>query len=237
MGDLTLAQYQSRVLLLLNNTRTTHPAVVAGLHTQAINDAANDLIRMYPNRFPEHNGNSWTIGPTTVGDNLVALPSNLLAIDRVHHSQDATITPSDPDTWNTVQERYVAPITKGTIGLLSKSASTGYPTLWDRKSTNLLYFPTTATGYATYFRIYGLAGELKLSAAGDTFRLHRDFDEAVTLLAASKFAEVIGQPERSFELEASTKRKMTGGMSVTGRERMARPMTITVRGMPRGGRR
>jgi len=221
MGDLTLSQYQTRVLLALKNVRSTHPAVVAGLHTQAINDAANDLVRTYPDRFPEHNDNSWTLGPTIVGENKIALPDNLLVIGAVRSADSTT----DPAGWEDTDERVVSRVSTQTIGLLDKASSdTGYPNLWDRKGTNLIYYPTTRTGYTTYLRVYGLAGETRLSAAGSTFRLHRDYDEAVVLFAAAKLARMLGFTERADELEAAAKRKMGDGISVVNEE--AAPMVL-----------
>ena len=77
MGDLTLTQYRTRVLLALDNLSSDHPVVSGDLHTQAINDAANDLVREYPDLFPEHGANrTWTTGPTVAGDNAFALPTN-----------------------------------------------------------------------------------------------------------------------------------------------------------------
>lgn len=219
MGDLTLANYQTRVLLALGNLDTDHPVISGGLHTTAINDAANDLIRMYPERFPEHNDNTWTLGPTTVGLNTIALPSNLLVIEKVNRSDDAVPAGSPPSDWTSIKELLVSQLNTHTIGMSKKDSDVdGYPMSWDRKATNLLYWPTTRTGYTTYFRIYGLAGEERISAAGATFRMHRDYDEAIILFAASKVATLIGRPKRSAELEAAARRKVEGGLGVVNEE-------------------
>ena len=231
MGDLNLGQYQSAVRRALDNLRAGHPAIVAGDHTRCINDAANDLIRWYPNHFPEHHNRTWTDGPTTVSANSIALPSNLIELQRVVHSNGATITSGD---WSSTKEVLVSPITAETIGLAAKSSTQpGYPTLWDRKGYNLLYWPTTRTGYTTTFRFYGISGETRLSAGGDTFRMHRDFDQAIILLGASKLAVVIGWTERALELEAAARRVVTSGKSVVGRERANKPNTVTAALCPR----
>lgn len=225
MSDMTLADYQAEVLLTLGNLSTSHPLIARGMHTRAINAAADDLIRWYPDRFPEHNDNSWTIGPTVAGENKVTLLdstlgySTILVIDKVHRPEDSAAS-TDPDGWEDTQEVPVSHSDVSTIGLMTKSASdTGYPSLYDRKGNYLIYHPTTRAGYESYLRVYGLAGEVHLVAAGDTFRMAANFDEALTLLAASKVAMYMpGRMQRSTELEAAARRKMTDGLSVTNRE-------------------
>lgn len=226
MGNLNLGQYETAVLGALDGLRANHPLVVANEHTRCINDAANDLIRWFPNHFPEHKKKrTWSTGPTTVGENQIALPENLNVLERVVHSGGETITDGD---WTAVRERYMAPFTTETIGLLDKSTSrTGYPTLWDRKGVNLIYFPTTQTGFTTTFRFYGSSGEIRLTASGDTFRMNRDFDQVIILLAASKMAMLVGYLDRSIALETAARRIMTSGQSVVGRELAAKGYGVT----------
>lgn len=225
MSTMTLAQYQTRVLLALGNLSTAHPVISATMHTSAINDAANDLIRWYPDRFPEHSDNSWTLGPTVVGENKISLfdtgltYSTILVIDKVRRPKDEDAT-TDPAGWEDTQEMVVSHTDVSTIGLQAKESSdSGYPRLYDRKGNYLMYHPTTRTGYTTYLRIYGLAGEVRLVGASETFRIGPDFDEAVILLAAAKVAMFMpGRAARSMELEAAARRKMTDGLSVINRE-------------------
>lgn len=222
---MTLAQYQTRVLLALGNLSTAHPVISTGMHTSAINDAANDLIRWYPDRFPEHNDNSWTLGPTVVGENKITLIdtgltyTTILVIDKVRRPKDEDAA-TDPAGWEDTQEVVVSHTDVATIGLQTKESSdTGYPRLYDRKGNYLMYHPPTRTGYTSYLRVYGLAGEVRLVGASDTFRMAPDFDEAVILLAASKVANFMpGRAARSMELEAAARRKMTDGLSVINRE-------------------
>jgi hypothetical protein len=232
MGDLNLSQYQTRVLLLNNNLPSTDPNVTAGLHTQAINDAANDLVRDYPDLFPEHGANrTVTQGPTIVGDNAIAIPDTLVTVHRVTHSNGTTITSGD---WSSVEEKFVGPISAETIGLLNKDSDvTGYPQQWDRKANQIYYYPTTRTGYTTYFRLYGTSNETRLSASGDTFRLHRDYDECVVLYAASKLALILGETARHAELEASYKRIVDNGLRVLARERAKKGIMFTAAMCPK----
>lgn len=232
MGDLNLTALKSAVLRTLANVQADHPMVAAGDDVRCINDAANDLIRWYPLHFPEHaKSRSWTDGPTVAGSNKVALPDNLVVLERVVHSNGATITSGD---WSAAREQFMAPFTVETIGLLEKSNTrTGFPTLWDRKVTELVYYPTTQAGFETTFRFYGISGETPLSAGGDTFRMHRDFDPIVVLLGASKLAMLIGYTERAVELETAARRAMTSGRGVVGREREKKPMTVTSALCPR----
>lgn len=212
MGDLNLGQLQGAVLRAVGNVQTDHPVIAAGDHTRCINDAANDLCRLFPDRFPEHNARTWTDGPTVLGDNAIALPSNLLTLDRVTHSDGATITLGD---WSSIEERIVTQSTVETIGILDKASDvTGYPILWARQGTSLLYYPTTRTGFLTTFNLYGMSREEPLVAGGDVFRFDRDFDEAVVLLGAAKLARIIGYTERAAELEVAAKRKIGEGLSV-----------------------
>jgi hypothetical protein len=235
MGDLTLSQMQTRVLLALGDLATDDEIVSTGLHTEAINHAPNRLIRSKPDMFPEHINRSWTIGPTTVGLNRIALPTNLLILEKVVTNRSST----DPtSSWPSTQEHFVAPIDATVIGQQAKpSTVTGYPTTWDRKANDLIYNPTTRTGYTCYFRTYGVSGETALSGGGETFRIHRDWDTAVVFLAASEVAEYMGWQERAQELVAAVE-KRTGisiatSVNVAGKERAAKPLRFNIAGTPR----
>lgn len=231
MGDLTRADYQERVLLALKNLRSSSPVVSAGIHTDAINHAVNRLIRMAPDMFPEHNNNSWTQGPTTVGANSIALPENLLVLRDVRCSDATVITNGD---WSSVKERVVPIVDTDTIGLLSKDSSvTGYPRVCDRKGNSLIYWPTTRTGYTTYLRFYGIAGEAALTADGSTFRTHRDFDAAIVFLAAEEVATYLGWTERAKELYAAAEAALATSANILGKERAIRALNIGIAGTPR----
>ena len=213
MGNMNLGQMQAAVLRALDNLRSNHPMVVAGDHTRCINDAAADVIRLFPERFVEHHDRSWTTGPTAVSADLISLPNNLLVLQKVRHSDGATITAGD---WSSIEEKVVSHVSVETIGLLNKVTTIAdYPRLYDRKGTNLLYHPTTRTGFTTTFRFYGISRETPISAAGDTFRMDRDFDEVIVLLGAAKLARLIGYSDRAVELETAAKRRVGEGISVT----------------------
>lgn len=232
MGNLNLSQYQAAVLRAAGNIRASVPAVLAGDHTRSINWAANQLIREYPEHFIEHLDNSWTLGPTEVGKNKIALADNVLIIDAVRTSDDATIDTTDSDTlaasWASTPEKILYPTSIERIGILNKAATTtGYPRRWARYGKALMYNPTTRTGYTTYLHIHGMAGEIPLTAAGNTFRLHYDYDEAVITKAAARFARIIGQKERADELEADVKRMMQEGVNIVARERVTKGGMVT----------
>jgi len=213
MGDKTLSQYRAAVRRALDNLDELHPMIVAGDDTECINKAAGDIVRLFPNRFTEHNDRSWTSGPTIAGDDLISLPSNLLVLQKVRHSNGETVTLGD---WSGIEEVIVSQSSVDVIGLLNKDTDVAdYPTLYDRKGTNLLYYPTTRAGYETTFRFYGISREAPISAPGDTFRLDRDFDEVIVLLAASKLARLIGYTERAAQLDLDAKRIVGEGLSVT----------------------
>jgi len=231
MGTLTLSGYQSRVLLTLGNLPSAHPVIAAGMHTTAINNAPNRLIRENPDLFPEHHGRSWTIGPTEAGSNRVAVPSNLLELQKVHRNDSDT----DPTDWASEQE-YIVTMPRNAvtvIGLLSKdTTTTGFPSMVTRKDSDLYYWPTTRADYECYFRVYGISGEEPLSAATDTFLMHRDYDQVIVLMAASEVAEAMGWIERAQELLAlaGTRIKARGG--ITANERARKGGRVTMAGMP-----
>jgi hypothetical protein len=230
MGELTLAQYQTRVRLACGNVPVAHPVFAEGMHTTAINNAPNTLIRENPDLFPEHQDNTWTVGATIVGDNLIELPENLLILERVTCSRDAVVVGSD---WTAVQEYPVALISGHVIGLIDKPATTtGYPTMCDRKGNALWYNVTTQTGFTTYFRFYGVAGEVPLVGAGETFRMHRDFDTSIIQYATAETLEMMGQYDRAMEVRTAAERNLQKQRGVVARERAARPLRMTVAGMP-----
>lgn len=229
MGDLTLAQYQAAVIRAVD-MESTHPLISAGDHTRAINAAPNELIRMFPDKFPEHRNRSWTLGVTVVGTNRVALPSNLLYIERVRHNGAST----DPTTWAAIREQVVEAATPELIGLFEKaSTTTGYPSHYTRKNNDLVIYPTPQTGYTCYLRVYGVSKEDALSAAGDTFRIDADWDDALIMLAASRVALLAGYTERSAELRAESERIVGTSVSTPAAERRGKEVTITIAGAPR----
>lgn len=232
MGALTKAEYEERVKLACGNVPAAHPIIAAGMHTTAINNAPNWLIRANRDLFPEHNDNSWTIGPTAAGDDSVAIPANLLILEKVTHSEDAV--PVGGSDWTLIQERPVAIISNvATIGLIAKpTTATGYPTMVARKGNVLVFNVTTSAGYETYFRLRGLAGEMRLSASGETFRMHEDFDSIIVQLAAAEVFEMIGQYDRADALRAAVGQKLSAMRSVVASERAARPVRVRVAGAP-----
>jgi hypothetical protein len=234
MGDLTLVDMQAAVRASLGDLPTDDPIASTTLIVQAINNAPNRLIRAMPDLFPEHLNRSWTIGPTIVGDNRIALGENVLIIESVARNASST----DPDDWADTQEIPVNPVSALTIGRIAKPSTTvGYPTLWDRKGTDLLYNPTTRTGYTCYFRVYGISGETAISGGGETFRIHRDWDTSVVFLAASEIAEYMGWAERAQELVTAVERRTGIPIAVSrpvgGRERAAKPLRVKIAGTPR----
>lgn len=235
MGELTLAQYQSRVKLACGNVPDAHPVIAAGMHTTAINNAPNLLIRENADLFPEHQNNTWTIGPTVAGDDRVPLPENLNVLQRVRCSRDATPAGSPPSDWTLIQEYPVALVSAQTIGLLSKpTTASAYPTMCDRKANDLLYNATTQVGYETYFRVYGIAGELPLASSGETFRMHRDFDSVIIMYAVAEVFTMMGQYERAAATLAAAERTLQKSRSVVARERAARPVRVRIAGVPNG---
>lgn len=221
MGEFTFAEYKERVLLALGNLSTAHPSVIKNVHGKAVNDAPNDLIRLFPDKFPEFNDNSWTLGPTVAGENKVTMLTSsapILVLDSLRRPRDEDAA-TDPAGWEDTNEVIVSHSDVRTIGLLAKGATeVGFPRLYDRKGNFIMYHPTTRAGYESYLRAYGLAGEQRLVSPSSTFRMSADFDEAIVLFAAAKLAVSIQRYARSRELKAEMMEKMTGGFSVTDRE-------------------
>lgn len=237
MGALTKAEYEARVKRACGNVPDSHPVVAEGMLTSAVNNAPNRLIRENPDLFPEHNNNSWTYGPTAVGDDSAPLPENLIVLERVTVSRDAIPTGTPASDWTLIQEHHVALPVSGvkTIGLIAKPTTTvGYPTFADRKGNFLVFNPTTQTGYTTYFRFYGLAGEEPLAADDDTFRMHEHFDTIIIHLAAAEVLTHMQQYELAGAKESVAERLIAGMRGgVVARERALRPVRMTVAGMPR----
>lgn len=246
MGALTLAQYQARVLLACGNPSSEHPVVAEGMHTTAINNAPNNLIRENPDLFPEHNDNSWTIGPTSnipagdSDDSWVKLPSNLVELQRVTISLDAVPSGTPPSGWSRIQEYPVAIIKESTLGLLAKTdASSGYPSMCARKANVLEYSPRTQAGYETYFRLRGIAGEVPLDSGDAKFLMHENFDSIIIQLATAEVLEMMQQYESAAGILSAAERKIAKMRGVVARERALRPARVRAAGWPwsEGGRR
>lgn len=236
MSALTLAQFQSRVKLACGNIPDAHPVIAEDMHTTAINNAPNQLIRENPDLFPEHHNNSWTVGPTVATDNLIALPENLQVLERVTCSRDAVPVGVPASDWTLIHEYPVAMPSNGAsvIGMVAKpTTATGYPTICDRKGNFLLYNVTTQTGFTTYFRLYGTAGEARLTEPGHQFRMHPDFDTVIILYAAAEVLTMMDKTDRAMEKLAMAERLLAPQRSVVARERASRPIRVRIAGMPR----
>src|SRR5687767_10521500 len=120
MGDLTLADYQASVLRVLDNASSTDPFISAGEHTREINRAANRMIRMYPDQFPEHNNNTWTLDITVVGNHTTSIGNNQITVTRIT-SADSDTSPAATN-WASVTERIVAQTDEETIGVIAKGS-------------------------------------------------------------------------------------------------------------------
>jgi len=242
MSEMTRAEYAIRVRRALGNMPAEHPAIADGELFEAIDNAPNRIIRANPHLFPEHHGRSWTQGPTEVPDgdadppitgNRIPIPSNVYIIERVHRNESST----DPNTWASTQEIPVVYLTDpGTLGLYSKTTTdTGYPTVCCRKDSDLMYHPTTATGFECFFRLYGISREIPLTSDESTFTMDRDFDRAIILMAASEIAESItGMGERAMELLTMAGTRIAERGGVVAIERAKRPMQYVPAGMPPG---
>jgi hypothetical protein len=225
MGALNLAEYQERVLLEVGNVAVA----------SAINKAPNTLIRENPDLFPEHQNNTWTTGPTVVGDNLIPLPSNLNVLQKVTCSRDAVPSGSPASIWTLIQEYPLGLVATHTIGLIAKPTTiTGYPTMCDRKSNNLIYNPTTQTGFTTYFRFYGIAGEVPLVAPGDTFRMDEYWDDILIQIAAASTLKSMRHYDAAGEIMEDVRGALARMGGVVAKERASRPVRIRHAGMPRG---
>lgn len=218
MGILTLADFRIETRQALGNMPTSHPMVTLSILDRAINNAPNRLIRMAfggngqnVDLFPEKH-NSWTIGPTVVGNNRIALDADILIPLELRSSESST-----SPTWANTQEKLVVLTKTTTIGLLSKETTeTGYARLWARKANDILYHPTTRTGYVDYFRVYGIAREVAISAGGDTFTLNADWDRVIVRLAAEDIARMMSWTNRADELlnEARAQINETLGIAI-----------------------
>jgi hypothetical protein len=224
MGALTLSDYQTEVRLALGNMQTSHPLYSGGIVTRAINQAANDLVRMaiggngkHADLFPELR-NSWTVGPTIVGDNSIARPSDCIVVTDVVSAQSSTL----PD-WADTQEQPVGFVMQPEIiGQLSKDSTIAdYPRLWARKANRIVYHPTTRTGYTDYFRFYGLASCVALAAAADTFPLDAAWDNVIVLLASYSVAAKLGWTERAtgYLAMAKTQINETANVATLGNDK------------------
>lgn len=237
MGALSLSQYQERVKLACGNLPDAHPIIAAGMHTTAINNAANNLIRENPDFFPEHQNNTWTIGATAAGDDDVSIPANLTELQRVTCSRDAIPSGAPPTGWTLIQETVVAMVRENVMGLLDRAVTTtDYPTMCARKGLLLKFYPATAAGFETYFRLYGIAGEAPLVEPDDTFRMHADFDSIIIQIAASEVLTMTGQIDAAAGILGAAERSLAKMRPVVARERALRPAMVRVAGFPWGWR-
>ncbi|MFA6958577.1 MAG: hypothetical protein WC538_22130 [Thermoanaerobaculia bacterium] len=225
MAKFTRAEFNAAVRMSCGNWPASgHPVVDLGIIDKAVVNAANRLIRENPDHFPEHQDNSWTVGPTADGDDYIDLPSNMIMLDRVARNESST----DPATWVSVREQKVALQSMEVVSQLDRDdPPEQYPFIAARKGTILKYYPPTVTGKECYFRVWGLAGESDLSAAGSTFRLDERWDSAIVLLAASEVLESANQndlaAEKYVQANERIKRLSGGSLVVMAREAARRP--------------
>jgi hypothetical protein len=233
MSTRTLAQRQTRVLLICGNEESSNPIVSGGLHTQAINSAVNRLIRMVNNAdlFPEKHVRVATAAATSVGSNTIALPTSppIAIVTRVTRTESAS-APTLADT--TEVEMVLSTVDE--IGILDKTtAVVDFPSLWARYGESIMYYPTTRTGKTTYLVVYGIAEEAAISASDATFGLNARWDDAIDLLAASEVELMLNHPDRAAQLEEAAKTRIAESMNIMGRERAQKRVRMRPAGIPR----
>jgi hypothetical protein len=128
-----------------------------------------------------------------------------------------------PD-WADTQEQFVAMTTPEIIGQLSKETTDAYyPRLWARKANRILYHPTTRTGYADYFRFYGLASCVALASGSDAFPLDAAWDNTIVLLASASVAAKMGWVDKAAAYTAIAKSQIneTANVATLGNDKFA----------------
>jgi len=211
---------QTEVLLILRNMKSNHPwyNYVQGTGTTSyINRCANEWVRMVIGGnhhdltlFPELN-DSWTVGPTQAGSNVIPYPADCLAVREVHRAEQSTLP-----NWNITKEFPLGYITPENFGILQKDANTvGYAKLFTRKGKSIIIHPTPSAGYTDYLRYYGWKQESALSAATDTFFMDEQWHDVVVTLAAHRIAARIGWTELAGSLLTQVEQRLEQTVNVT----------------------
>lgn len=225
----TYLEMKTEVALIAGNLQTSHP-----LYTYIgtyVNRAANKLIRMAPQMFPEM-VKSFPIGPTVAGTNSIAYPSGVIAIKEVYSARQGT-----SPNWNITRSYPVTYLNPGTFDLIAKDATVvGYPTIYTRLVNSLMLWPTPSASYIDYLHLFGVGEEAALSVDGSTFAaLSVDWHDTVIKLAASILLERMTQFDDARELLASVKLEVRDALNQRAEESMGRESAVMVNGAPTRG--
>ena len=171
MSTLVLATYQTLVRRALGNIPTSFPQLDDGMDITAINAAPNTLIRRYPQHFPECRNHTWTIGPTIVGDNTIALPAQSSFTNQPANDGVEVISSSAADTTQTAT---VIGTTYGTINVVRETVSLN----------GVTQVATTKTDWGTIRAV-----RLSAACAGTVTVREASANATITTLAAGVLAK------------------------------------------------
>lgn len=226
------SQMQRMVIASTGNMKSGHPLYkwitgdAATDTPSVINHAAQELVRMIPERLPEIPA-AWTIGVTVDGNNWVDLPSDAIAITSVVRAETA----SAPN-WAAIKGEPVPLVTPEEFDILSKENETGYPRLAMKRGKKLYFWPTATTAYLAYFRVYGLMTEVALAADDDEFYIDPYWHPIICRIATARIEEMRGNFKRYEQLMASVGNELRGARDMSAEENLAAAPPVRVVGTP-----
>lgn len=212
---MTLTEMIAETALILKNMKSAHPwySQITGY----LNRGANEVILMAVggnaynmDLFPELK-NSWTVGPTVAGENVITNPADCIAVQTVHRAESST----SPD-WAITKELPLGYIAPEPFGILYKAdSSAGYAKIFSRKGKSVLIWPTPTSDYIDYLRFYGLKSESEMTSGSDSLYMDEKWHDAVVLLAAQRIASRIGWREFAADLMGQLEQRMKQATNVT----------------------
>lgn len=230
---MTFDQLQRFVAQQADNLQTSHPLYKwvtgdSGTSTPSlINLAANRLIRMQPQKFPEMVA-SWTLGPTVANQNYLTLPADYIALWTVICAHKATAP-----NWSSDRGYPVTFVQPAEFDVLSKDTSvTGYPIICTKKGKQIFVWPTPDSAHIDYLRTHGLMEETALSDSSASFYLNPDWHPVIGRLAASMLQEMLGNYDKSTALLAIVKQELRDSLDTVAEENAGKSEIMTVFGAP-----
>jgi hypothetical protein len=215
----------AEVALLAGNLQTSHPQYT-NIGTY-VNRAANKLIRMAPQMFPEMT-KDYDAGPTVAGTNSIAYPPGCIVVIDVHSAHQSAA----PD-WNITKAYPLNYVRPAHFDLLTKDSTvTGYPSLYTRVVNSIKIWPTPTAAYIDRLHLFGIAEETAITT-GQTFVLSLDWHDAVIKLAGSILFERLGQYDESQKMLLSVKQEVKDALSQRSAEAMSHDSQLRADGPTR----
>ncbi len=242
MAAITLTTMQSRVAVNCGNLPTNHKVYTDSTSLKDyINEAGRRVVLMAVidpvtkrrrdnfEAFPELRDRVW-YDVTVNTQPYLLMPSDCLVPDSITCTRVTTAYAQGSDNEFIVVEKDI-----DTFKLLQKSTPKGFPQIWCRSGTQLLFWPTPSsspTNYLTQTILRGIREEQDLVNSGDTFQMDERWHPAVVDEACSLTSRALNRWDEADKWHAAAEQKIVEAVSLLGASNRKNRGRVRFAGVP-----